>query len=118
MPDVAHASTNSSAVTYRARLRRLCRPTRAKANAVTPPSAPVSPANAPNCTAHFVGVSVSSSSPTAVVPVSRHSGPLTAPGTRPRRSSTMIRPNRHSSRISTEKRRVSEPSTLSSTVRK
>ena len=66
MPEVAHASTNSSAVTYSARLRRLCSPTRANAKAVTAPSAPASPANAPNCTAHFVGVNVSSNSPTAV----------------------------------------------------
>ena len=118
MPEVAHASTNSSAVTYSARFRRLCRPTRANANAVTAPSAPASPANAPNCTAHLVGVNVSSSRPIAVVPISRHAGPLATPGTRPRRSSMTSMPNRHSSRISTAKRRVSEPSALSSTVRK
>ena len=118
MPDVAQANTNSSAVTYSARLRRLCRPTRANANAVTAPSAPASPANAPNCTAHFVGVNVSSSSPTAVVPISRHTGPDATPGRLPRRSSTAIMPNRQSSRTSTAKRRVSDESTLSSTVRK
>ena len=99
-------------------MRRLCNPTRANANAVTAPSAPARPANAPNCTAHLVGVRVSSSNPTAVVPTSRHTGPFIAPGTLPRRSSTTSSPNTHSSRISTEKRRVMEPSTLSSTVRK
>ena len=118
MPDVAHASTNSSAVTYSARLRRLCSPTRENANAVTAPSAPASPANAPNCTAHFVGVNVSSISPTAVVPISRHTGPLAIPGTPPRRSSTVSMPNRHSSSTRTENRRVNDESTLSSTVRK
>ena len=118
MPEVAQASTNSSAVTYSARLRRLCRPTRANANAVTAPSAPASPANAPNCTAHFVGVKVNSSSPIAVAPISRHTGPLATPGTLPRRSSTASSPNRHSSSNSTAKRRVNDESTLSSTVRK
>jgi hypothetical protein len=83
-----------------------------------PPSAPARPANAPNCTAHFVGVNVSSSSPTAVLPISRQTGPLTSPGTLPRRSNTASMPNRQSSMISTAKRRVSELSTLSSTVRK
>ena len=76
------------------------------------------PANAPNCTAHFVGVNVSSSRPTALAPISRHTGPLAMPGRLPRRSSTANMPNRHSSSTRTEKRRVSEPSTLSSTVRK
>ena len=42
---------------------------------MTAPSAPASPANAPNCTAHFVGVNVSSSRPMAVVPISRQTGP-------------------------------------------
>ena len=75
---------------------------------MTAPSAPASPANAPNCTAHFVGVNVSSSRPTAVVPISRHTGPVAMPGTPPRRSSTASMPNRHSSSTSTAKRRVSE----------
>ena len=63
-------------------------------------------------------VTDSISSPTAMVPVSSHPGPLTAPGTLPRRNSTMIRPKRHSSRTSTENRRVSDASTLSSTITK
>ena len=109
---------NSSAVTYTARLRRVCRPTRANTNAVTAPSAPAKPANAPNCTAHFVGVKVNSSSPIAVVPISRHTGPDATPGRFPRRSSTAIIPNRQSSITSTANRRVSDESALSSTVRK
>ena len=118
MPDVAQAKTNSSAVTYSARFRRLCSPTRAKANADTPPTAPARPANAPNCTAHFVGVNVSSSNPTAVAPINRQTGPFAMPGIVPRRSSTASMPNRHSSITSAANRRVTEESALSSTVRK
>ena len=91
---------------------------RAKANAVTAPSAPARPANAPNCTAHFVGVNVSSSRPTAVVPISRQAGPLANPGTPPRRSSTISIPNRQRNSTSTAKRRAIDPSGLDSTVRK
>ena len=96
----------------------MCRPTRENTKAVTAPSAPASPAKAPNCTAHFVGVNVSRSNPTAVVPISRHTGLDATPGSCPRRSSTAIIPNRHSSSTSTAKRRVSDESMLSSTVRK
>ena len=85
---------------------------------MTAPSAPARPANAPNCAAHLVGVNVSSSSPMAVVPINRHTGPFAMPGTPPRRSSTASIPNRQSSSTSTAKRRVSDESTLSSTVRK
>ena len=53
-----------------------------------------------------------------VVPMSRHTGPFTAPGTVPRRSSTTSNPKRHNSSSSTEKRRVSDASTLSSTITK
>lgn len=68
---------------------------------------------------HLVRVSISSNSPMAVEPASRHTGPLTAPGTRPA-------PQQHhdqaehagASSTSTANRRVSEPSTLSSTVGK
>ncbi|CFB84458.1 Uncharacterised protein [Mycobacterium tuberculosis] len=91
---------------------------RAKVNAVTAPNTPASPANAPNCTAHLVGVNVSSSRPTAVVPISRQAGPLASPATRPRRSSTNSTPNRQNSNTSTANRRDIDPSTLLSTVRK
>jgi len=118
MPEVAHASRNNNAVMYSVRLRRLCRPIRAKVNAVTAPRAPANPANAPNWMAHFVGVNVNSSKPTAEVPINRHAGPLANPCTRPRRSSTTSTPNRHSSSTSTANRRAIDPSTLDSTVRK
>jgi hypothetical protein len=85
---------------------------------VTAPIAPASPANAPNCTAHFVGVNVSSSTPMAVVPTSRQTGPVAMPGTPPRRSRIATMTNTHSSSTSAAKRRVSDASTLSSTVRK
>ncbi len=115
---MAQASTNSNAVTYSVRLRRLCRPIREQANAVSAPSAPASPAKAPNWTAHLVGVNVNSSRPTAVVPISRQAGPLATPGTWPRRSRMTSMPNRHSSITSTAKRRAIDPSGLDSTVRK
>ena len=118
MPEVATASTNSSAVTYSVRLRRLCRPMRVKVNAARAPRAPASPANAPNCTAHFVGVTCNSSRPTAVVPISRHAGPLAKPGTPPRRSNTTSPPNRQSSITRTANRLDIDPSGLDSTVRK
>ena len=105
-------------MTYSARLRRLCSPILANENAVTAPSAPARAANAPNCTAHFVGVNVNSSRPMAVVPISRHTGPRAMPGTALLRNNTVNMPNRHSSSTRTAKRRVSDESTLSSTVRK
>ncbi|SHX67570.1 Uncharacterised protein [Mycobacteroides abscessus subsp. bolletii] len=118
MPEVDQARMNSRAVTYSAKLRRECRPTRAKVNAATAPSAPDNPAKMPNWMAHLVGVKVSSSNPMAVLPMRRHTGPLARPGSTPRRSSTARVPKRQSSRMNTAIRRVSEPSTLDSTVRK
>jgi hypothetical protein len=99
-------------------LRRLCKPTVANANAVTAASAAARPANVPNWTAHLVGVNVSSSRPSAVLPINRHSGPRAMPPTRPLRSSIISMANMHSSIARIANRRVSDASGCSSTVRK